>query len=47
MRVVRLHLSAQHTWPELSVCLLSFVFSASPIAAQLALVRFSKARTIQ
>jgi hypothetical protein len=38
---VRLHLSAQHTWSHfLSVCL-SYVLSESPIAAQLAPVRFS------
>jgi hypothetical protein len=30
MRVVRLHPSTHHTWPQLSVCL-SCVFSASPL----------------
>jgi hypothetical protein len=41
--VVHLHLSTQHTWPQLSVCL-SCVLSASPVAAQLAPVRFKRAR---
>jgi hypothetical protein len=41
MRVVHLHPSTQHSWPQLSVYL-SFVLSASPIATQLGPVRFSK-----
>jgi hypothetical protein len=40
MEVMCLHLSAQYTWPQLSVCL-SCVLSASPITIQLAPVRFS------
>jgi hypothetical protein len=40
MRVMLLHPSAQHTWPQLSVCL-SCVLSASSIYAQLAPVRFN------
>jgi hypothetical protein len=39
MRVVYLHPSAQHIWPQFSVCL-SCVFSASPVTTQLGPVRF-------
>jgi hypothetical protein len=38
------HPSAQHTWPQLSVCL-SCVLSASPIITHLAPVRFSSNRS--
>jgi hypothetical protein len=42
--VVHLHLSTQHTWPQLSISL-SCILSAYPIAAQLAPVRFSSNRS--